>query len=73
MTIDCWEYLDEEIDMDDVASEIQDHIEETLTDLFRDLADWLYKALETEYYHLTSDEAVIEALEANDIEENEEI
>jgi hypothetical protein len=69
MQIGSWEYCDEEIDMDDVASEIQDHIETTLIDLFRDLADWLYKVLENEHDYLTSDEAVIESLEANEIEE----
>jgi hypothetical protein len=67
-----WEYYDD-IDMDDVASEIQEHIETTLLDLFRDLADWLYKTLESEYDHLTSDEVVIESLEANEIEEDEEV
>jgi hypothetical protein len=55
--------------MDDVASEIQEHIETTLLQLFRDLADWLYKTLEDEYDHLTSDEAVVDTLEANEIEE----
>jgi hypothetical protein len=72
MSLDWYEYYDEEIDMDEVAEEIQEHIETTLIDLFRDLADWLYKTLETEYYYLTSDEAVIESLEANEIEEDEE-
>lgn len=70
MYVDYWEYYDEEIDPSDVASDITDHIEETLNQLFKDLADWLYNQLETEYEHLTSDEAVVESLEANEIEED---
>jgi hypothetical protein len=72
MELDWWEYYDEEIDMDDIDGDILNHIETTLIDLFRDLADWLYKTLENEYDYLTSDEAVIESLEANEIEEDEE-
>jgi hypothetical protein len=69
MQIGEWEYQDEDIDTYDIDGDILDHIETTLIDLFRDLADWLYKALENEHGYLTSDEAVIESLEANEIEE----
>ena len=72
MQIDEWEYYDEENQPDPVPDEIVDLIETTLLQLFRDLADWLYKTLENEYDYLTSDEAVIESLEANEIEEDEE-
>jgi hypothetical protein len=66
MQLGEWEYYDEDADP---APEVYDHIEETLLQLFRDLADWLYKTLEREYEYLTSDEVVIESLEANEIEE----
>lgn len=52
-----------------IADEVLDHVNDTLQDLFRALAGWLYTTLETEYDYLTSDEAVIESLEANEIEE----
>ena len=55
-----------------VAEEVVDHIRDHLLGLLRDLADWLYTALDKEYEYLTSDEAVIEGLEANEIEEDEE-
>lgn len=32
--------------------------EEIVTKALRDLARWLYRQLETEYNHLTSDEAI---------------
>lgn len=72
MYVTQWEYYDEELEEEDVDTEIEHHIEETLIALFRDLADWLYKNLEREHDHLTSDEAVIETLEANEIEEDED-
>jgi hypothetical protein len=71
MCVSEWEYCDD-IDADDVADEVANHIEETLLELFRDLARWLYASLESEYEYLTSDEAVAEALKANDITEEEE-
>jgi hypothetical protein len=55
--------------MDDL---ILDHIEETLLDVFKALADWLYRSLEREHDYLTSDEAVIDTLEANEIEEEQD-
>jgi hypothetical protein len=56
-----------------VAEEVVDHIRDQLQDLFRALADWLYSTLEKEHEYLTSDEAVIESLEANEIEEDEDL
>ena len=73
MYVSEWEYWDGEIDIDEVDEAITDHIEETLQDLFRDLAGWLYTTLEKEHEYLTSDEAVIESLEANEIEEDEDL
>lgn len=40
--------------------------EEALTETLRDLARWLYKQLESEYDYLSSDEAVDEAIIANE-------
>ena len=71
MQIGEWEYYDD-LDMDEVDSDILDHIEQTLICLFTDLADWLYSSLEREHEYLTSDEAVIESLEANEIEEEQD-
>jgi hypothetical protein len=68
MQLGEWEYYDER-DPDEVDGAIIDHIEQTLICLFTDLADWFYSSLEREHEYLTSDEAVIEALEANEIEE----
>jgi hypothetical protein len=72
MCVSEWEYYDEEIDIDDVDGAILDHIEETLLHAFQALADWLYKTLENGHDHLTSDEVVIETLEANEIEEDQD-
>lgn len=47
-------------------------VETTFLDLMRDLADWLYSKLEVEYDHLTSDEAVWDAIVANELDEVEE-
>lgn len=52
------------------ADEVTDALEEALLELFRDLAHWLYGTLEREHDYLTSDEAVAETLEANDIKED---
>ncbi len=43
-----------------------DDAEDVLTEAFRDLARWLYARLCAEYEYLTSDEAVDEAIVAND-------
>lgn len=40
--------------------------EETVIEALRDLARWLYRQLEREYEYLTSDEAVDEAILANE-------
>jgi len=37
-----------------------------LTQLMRDFADWIYKSLETEHRYQTSDEAIEEAIRANE-------
>jgi len=68
MCINEWEY-DDDRDSDDVDGVILDHIEEALLATFTALAEWLYTSLDAEYEYLISDEAVIETLEANDIEE----
>ncbi len=72
MCVSEWEYYDEELDVNDMDDLILDHIEETLLDVFKALADWLYRSLEREHDYLTSDEAVIDTLEANEIEEDED-
>lgn len=43
------------------------HLNDTVQDLARDLAGWLYERLEEEYGYLVSDEAVCAAIEANDL------
>ena len=70
MQIDEWEPYYEE--HEDRPEEVATHIEETLLEQFRDLARWLYSTLEDEHDCLTSDEAVAETLEANEIYEEEE-
>ena len=40
--------------------------EETVGEALRDLARWLYRQLEAEYDHLTSDEAVDEGIIINE-------
>ncbi len=47
------------------AAEVIGDAEAVVTEVFRDLANWLYRQLEQEYDHLTSDEAVDETLVAN--------
>ena len=46
--------------------------EESLKQLLRNFADWIYSSLEKEYDYLISDEAVAESLRANEIEFTEE-
>ena len=46
--------------------------EEEIKQLMRDFADWIYAALESEYDYQTSDEAVEEAIRANEYEFDEE-
>ncbi len=45
-----------------------DFIEDDLEQLFRDLANWYYSHLESEYEYLTSFDAVAEMLESNEIQ-----
>ena len=49
-----------------------DDDEESLKQLMRDFADWIYSCLEKEYDYLTSDEAVAESLRANGTEFTED-
>ena len=49
-----------------------DDDEESLKQLLRDFADWIYSQLEKEYDYLTSDEAVAESFRANEIEFTED-
>ncbi len=42
--------------------------EDEVTQLLRDFADWIYKRLEDEYEYQTSEEAVAEAMAANEYE-----
>ena len=46
--------------------------EESLKQMMRDFADWIYSNLEKEYNYLTSDEAVAESLRANEAEFTED-
>jgi hypothetical protein len=65
-TMDCYvEPMDG--DPDDWAEEVHAHVQEQATLLMRDLARWLYRTLEKEYEYLTSDEAVWEAIQANEL------
>ena len=45
---------------------LTDGAEDAVTEALRDLARWLYRQLEREYEHLTSDEAIDESIAAND-------
>jgi hypothetical protein len=42
-------------------------VEATITEAMRDFARWIYRMLEQEYEYLTSDEAIIESLQCNDM------
>jgi hypothetical protein len=50
---------------DDNDEENSEH-EETLLELFRDFAQWIYDCFQAEYEAMTGDEAVIDALQANE-------
>jgi hypothetical protein len=43
-----------------------DDAEETVTEALRDLARWLYRQLQVEYDHLTSDEVIEEEIIVNE-------
>jgi len=53
-------------DDDGMSDDPVAEIEESVTKLMRDFADWIYKQLETEYDYLCSDEYVNEHLEDSD-------
>jgi len=57
--------------IDELPDAIYVAVEEVLKTQMRALADWLYGILDKEYEYLTSDEAVVETLEANDMQEEE--
>lgn len=44
---------------------------ETITQLLKDFADWMYKSFREEYEYQTGDEAVTESIEANEYEFDE--
>ena len=57
------------VDMpESIGQEKFTEIEDTVVELLRDYMDWIYKQLQTEYEYLTSEEAIIETIEANDYE-----
>ena len=65
-TMDC--YVEPmQGDPDDWAEEVHTHVQGEGTMLMRDLARWLYRTLEDEYDYLTSDEAVWDTIEANEL------
>ena len=51
---------------------VSDDDEESLKQLLRDFADWIYSNLEKEYDYLTNDEVVAESLRANEVEFTED-
>jgi hypothetical protein len=57
-----------EIRVDGQNSEDKYPAEEAIIELLRDLMEWLYRTLEKENDYLTSDEAIIETIEANEYE-----
>jgi hypothetical protein len=63
--------VDSQFDNWDDNFEKVDDIEKEFLELCRDKARYLYKILESSYNYLTSDESIIEAIEANDYEFNE--
>lgn len=56
-------------DVEDSSNPYRDvsDVEEDLLGLFRDFADWIYSNLEKEYEYQTSDVAIVEAFEANEV------
>ena len=51
---------------------VSDDDEESLKQLLRNFADWIYSSLEKEYDYLTSDEAIAESLRVNEVEFTED-
>lgn len=64
MQVDCVEHADG----CDLANSAE--LENEFQELYRDLANWLYERLEHEHDYLTSDEAIREAIDANDFAAN---
>lgn len=56
-------------DVEDISDPYRDvsDAEEDLLELFRDFADWVYSNLQTEYDYQTSDAAIAEAFDANEV------
>lgn len=52
--------------------DVSEDTENTLTDVLRSFADWIYARLEAEYEYQTSDEYAQEGIEANEYEFNED-
>ena len=52
--------------------DVSEDTENTLTDVLRSFADWIYSQLEAEYDYQTSDEHAEEGIEANEYEFNED-
>lgn len=64
----CHEYsMTVSVERDSPSEQLKSaNAEEAVTEALRGLARWLYRQLEREYEYLTSDEAVDEAITAND-------
>ena len=59
-------------DENDEHSQVDDDLEDDVTQLMRDFANWIYDQLEAEYDYLTSDEYVDERLTESDDEFDED-
>lgn len=64
MLFECSDWEDSEGNMHEPPSSAT----ETAVNCLRDLANWLYRTLEKQHDDLTSDEAVIESIKANELE-----
>lgn len=56
----------------DEYATMTDDAEETVTEALRDLMRWLYRVLEKEYEYQTTDDAVRDTIEANELEFTED-
>ena len=54
------------VNVENEDRDVSPELDETITRLMRDFADAIYAALESEHDHQTSDEYVIESIEANE-------
>lgn len=60
-------HLDIELGLDSIhPGGITDSDDESMRDLFRDFARWIYKGIEAEYDYRMSDEAIDDAMQANE-------